>query len=422
MKKKLAASLALAFTMGIAGTAFAANPFVDVPAKHWSYDAVSKLAADGIVDGYGDGSFKGDKTMTRYEMATVVAKAMAKEEKASAEDRALIQKLSTEYAQELDNLGVKVAALEKKAAADTVNITGEARLRSEIHKYDTYTHDGDTFRSNNDWTLRTRLHVNGKINDEWSYYARLQSINDLNKSNDGGETDVTMDNAYASGPVGATTLTAGRFDYFKGHGLMIDSTLNGANVAFGSKLKTNVFYGTDNGKRFYAEEKPEAYGVDFEYAAGKTNLNAGYYVFKDSSYSPVFDSDKVKVWEVGFDTPIVKNLTLNGDYGKSDVDEEDTAYLVGLTYKAANVKAPGSFDIFASYRNVEAAASPAATFDQAYAWGTQAAGGKGYEVGFHYVPTANALLRFQYVDLKATNDDFASNKSKLYQTQVEFFF
>lgn len=413
MKKKLAASLALAFTMGIAGTAFAANPFVDVPAKHWSYDAVSKLAADGIVDGYGDGSFKGDKSMTRYEMATIVAKAMAKEEKANAEDKALIQKLSAEYAQELDNLGVKVAALEKKAAADTVNISGEARLRYENHKYET--------ASANDITLRTRLHVNGKINDEWGYYGRLQAITDLNSDDNG--TEVTMDNAYVSGPVGSTTVTAGRFDYFKGHGLMIDSTLNGANVAFGSKLKTNVFYGTENHDNvLYATEKPETYGIDFKYAAGKTNLNAGYYVFKDSSFSSTFDSDKVKVWEVGFDTPIVKNLTLNGDYGKSDADDQDKAYTVGLAYKASDVKAPGSFSVFANYRNIEAAASPEATFDQAYAFGTQIAGGKGYEVGFSYVPMANALWKFQYVDVKSTVDGATNDKSKLYQTQVEFFF
>ena len=110
MKKSLIVTLALVFVLGIAGTAFAANPFVDVPAKHWSYDAVAKLAQAGIVDGYGDGTFKGDKTMTRYEMATVVAKAMAKSDKADAEQKAAIDKLAAEYSAELSNLGVKVAA------------------------------------------------------------------------------------------------------------------------------------------------------------------------------------------------------------------------------------------------------------------------------------------------------------------------
>ena len=66
MKKSLV--LAMAMALGVSATAFAANPFSDVPAGHWSYASVSKLAAAGIVDGYPDGTFKGDNLMTRYEM------------------------------------------------------------------------------------------------------------------------------------------------------------------------------------------------------------------------------------------------------------------------------------------------------------------------------------------------------------------
>ena len=57
--------------------AYAANPFADVPAGHWAYESINKLAAAGVVEGYGDGSFRGDRLMTRYEMAQIVAKAMA---------------------------------------------------------------------------------------------------------------------------------------------------------------------------------------------------------------------------------------------------------------------------------------------------------------------------------------------------------
>ena len=63
--------------LGVSATAFAANPFSDVPAGHWAY-VVCKLAAAGIVDGYPDGTYKGDRTMTRYEMAQIVAKALVK--------------------------------------------------------------------------------------------------------------------------------------------------------------------------------------------------------------------------------------------------------------------------------------------------------------------------------------------------------
>ena len=95
---------------------FCCEPFSDVPAGHWAYAAVAKLAAAGIVDGYPDGTYKGDRTMTRYEMAQIVAKALAKGA-IGADDR-----LVGEFADELDNLGVRVAKLEKNA--DNVRLLG----------------------------------------------------------------------------------------------------------------------------------------------------------------------------------------------------------------------------------------------------------------------------------------------------------
>ena len=77
MKKSLV--LAMAMALGVTASAYAAsNPFSDVPAGHWAYDSISKLAAAGVIDGYGDTTFGGDKLMTRYEMAQITAKAMAK--------------------------------------------------------------------------------------------------------------------------------------------------------------------------------------------------------------------------------------------------------------------------------------------------------------------------------------------------------
>ena len=117
MKKNLV--LALAMALGVSATAFAANPFSDVPAGHWAYASVAKLASAGVVDGYPDGTFKGNNLMTRYEMAQIVAKALAKG--GINNNDALV----AEFADELDNLGVRVAKLEKKS--DNVKITGSLR-------------------------------------------------------------------------------------------------------------------------------------------------------------------------------------------------------------------------------------------------------------------------------------------------------
>ena len=58
MKKTLL--LAMTIAMGITASAYAANPFSDVPAGHWAYDAVNKLAAEGVVEGYPDGTYGGN--------------------------------------------------------------------------------------------------------------------------------------------------------------------------------------------------------------------------------------------------------------------------------------------------------------------------------------------------------------------------
>ena len=79
MKKTVAAAVAAAVVVGASATTFAAaNPFSDVPAGHWAYQSVAKLAAQGVIEGYGDGTYRGDRNITRYEMAQMIAKAMAK--------------------------------------------------------------------------------------------------------------------------------------------------------------------------------------------------------------------------------------------------------------------------------------------------------------------------------------------------------
>ena len=115
MKKTLVSALTTALVVGAASTTFAAaNPFSDVPADHWAYDAVSQLAADGVIEGYGDTTFRGNQNITRYEMAQMIAKAMAKSD-VSAADKALIDKLAAEFSDELNNLGVRVSNLERNA-------------------------------------------------------------------------------------------------------------------------------------------------------------------------------------------------------------------------------------------------------------------------------------------------------------------
>src|SRR5574344_638426 len=148
MKKSLV--LAMLVAMGLSATALAANPFSDVPAGHWAYGSIAKLAAAGIVDGYGDGTYRGDRLMTRYEMAQIVARAMAK--------GANVDRLASEFADELDSLGVRVAKLEKKS--DNVKITGYARYSYMDH---TEKVKGDNDAKDYSAKLRSRFWFTGAV-------------------------------------------------------------------------------------------------------------------------------------------------------------------------------------------------------------------------------------------------------------------
>ena len=125
MKKILAMAAVAALAAG--ASVYAANPFSDVSTSDWAYQAISDLSDRGMVEGYPDGTFKGQQNITRYELAQIIARLMAKEDQMNAEDRAIIDRLASEYASELENLGVRVSNLEKKVG--NIAWSGDARMR-----------------------------------------------------------------------------------------------------------------------------------------------------------------------------------------------------------------------------------------------------------------------------------------------------
>ncbi len=136
--RHLAVVLAAALVFALIAPALA-QPFADVPTNHWAYDAIAELAAKGLVEGYPDGTFRGDRTVTRFEMAMIVARLLARVEsiqipapqapQVTRTDVASIQRLVNEFRAELAALGVRVTAIEEelnaiKAKLDNVRVTG----------------------------------------------------------------------------------------------------------------------------------------------------------------------------------------------------------------------------------------------------------------------------------------------------------
>lgn len=170
----LKAAIAACFACA-AVTVSAANPFTDVSADDWAYQAVASLSDEGVIDGYPDGTFRGDKHVTCYEIAQIVARLMAKEDTLNASQKETLAKLSSQYANELKDLGVRIAELEKKRGA--TDLITELRVQS-IDRYD------NVFKGNvqkhNELSTRVRLNTITPVNDRVHLYGQIETILDMN--------------------------------------------------------------------------------------------------------------------------------------------------------------------------------------------------------------------------------------------------
>ncbi|WP_443871845.1 S-layer homology domain-containing protein [Megamonas funiformis] len=425
-KKTLVSAITAALVVGAASTTFAAaNPFSDVPADSWAYDAVTTLAADGVIDGYPDGTYKGQNTMTRYEMAQIVARAMAKTDLEKA-DKALVDKLAAEFAEELDNLGVRVADLEKKS--DNVKWGGELRYR--YYDIDRDSKAGDETHNKVLFRLEPKAYIG---NSGWTANARLDY--EMNLSTDENNDGVVVDRAYVEGPLFGATVTAGRTPVFTAQGLLFDDRISGGTVAFGSdEFKTTLAagrYSEDDHSDYKGNAKDitaEYYGVQFDYTPNDNlALNAGYTALtgidaKNSDSQKIvapFGGDKndttANFWYAGGKYAFDKNVAFVGEYAQNtEANTEDQAWTAELQYKGANPADAGSWGMYAGYRQIETFASIAPTYDDIIG-----AGYKGAVVGASYVPAENILATIQYFDGEETKS--GQDASKFF-ANVDFFF
>ena len=381
MKKSLV--LAMAMALGVTASAYAANPFSDVPAGHWAYDSINKLAAAGVIEGYGDSTFGGDKLMTRYEMAQIVAKAMAK--------GANVDKLAAEFADELDNLGVRVANLEKKA--DNVKITGNIR-----YNYADYDEDG--YKTG----LRSRIWVKGQINDDWTYTGMLQNVQNL--KNNAGDEKTDFQRAYVDGKIGGLDVEAGRLPLNLVDGNLYDTRADGVVASYGKDVKVTGFYAkpTDQGKALSSTvdlEYDNVYGAKVDAKFGVVAATAGYTVFKDGTFTDGAFSEKWddnKIWNVGVAFDLAKDLNLTANYMDSDQEiyGDDDAFVIGLSYAGAKAAKEGSFGVYGKYYDQARSTVVAHTMNGAY--GNH--GFKGYMVGANYTFAKNIVGAVEYYDLE----------------------
>lgn len=182
----------------------AANPFTDVDTNSWAYQAVSKLSAENVVEGYPDGTFRGEKNISRYEVAQIIARLVARKDSLTADQQATVDKLAQSYRDDLANLGVRVTELEKK--------TGHTELITELRIQDVDRY-GNIFKGHtekdNELSTRVRLNTITTVNDRSTVYGQLEtflgfsgndvySVNKYSYNSDGSRY---QNNGYGEGEV-----------------------------------------------------------------------------------------------------------------------------------------------------------------------------------------------------------------------------
>ena len=365
MKKILAIAAAAALTAGV--SAYAANPFSDVTPDDWAYQAVSDLSDQGVVEGYPDGTFKGERNMTRYELAQIIARLMAKEDQLNAEQRATLDKLAGEYADELANLGVRVGNLEKKVG--NIYWSGDARMRYQDKSLD---------KADN-WDGRMRINVKAQVNDSTTFNGRL-TYNMNFKSDDGNNpTDDTKDNGVYMDVLKAkhyfgkdVALTLGRyannFGNQAGWRFGDSHDFDGAELAYNNgKLNVAAGFGQfDTNYNKKADNAPvgdeDAFYARAGYDFNVAKLGVDYVKFQEGSKYTV-DPKQGKTFKgddelLGVDLLVPfgghQRWNVQGEYVKNtttDLDKDD-AWNAGLQYSNFNWKKPGSFALGVWYNDV----------------------------------------------------------------------
>ena len=433
MKKELAV-LGISTAILCGGVQAEAASFLqEVPVNDWSYEAVNGLIATGHVADYTEAIPQG-RIMSRMEMAMVVDDAMQNLSAFSPAEQDTLQKLNKEYyydikkvrmLSKLDSVDTEKAMTDsqgttfteeekaglKKAAAfaDRFSIDGYARIRNDHFLKDS----GKSTRAN---MVNVSVNTTYKVNSNWEVHTDLGYRNTLSgfdekksMSPSEDETGTTMD-TYVTGRMldNALAVKFGKWNEWNiyGWGMDIDCDFAGAQFTYGKKdfktyftmgkmdLWDDAMGGTRTNEEvtslraFYPFDKKNDinFGVSWSSAMASRyqdpNQGRAFYYFVHGHHK--FD----------------KNWDLRAGIINSNADRDPSNAVAGtktkqpgrwlqLQYKGANLQAPGSYGITATYR-----------YEPALSWPTVTdwcgLNEKFIRLGVSYVPAKNIMLNSFY--------------------------
>ena len=419
-----------------AACAFAANPFVDVPSDSWAYKSVVELADAGIIQGVDGSYFQGERNITRYEAAEMVAKAMAHMDKASVEQRALINKLADEYADELNNLGVRVSALENRVG--NVKLSGDARIR--FQHQDTSSEASTGYKKDASWDYRVRVRANAKVNDRTTVTYGI-STDDINFADNGAASDngnIFTDDAKVDYNFGGNhwNLSVGRTDTYvlggeNAYGFQYGDVFDRAEL----KDTNDHFAATAGYGKFKAGDTVEDAAVEGNgllgvktgygelegfFGGGRAAGSAVGVYYNDFNGINGFKADDL--WGAYASLNFGKwNALANYEKINNDVTNDPEVWIGKLTYGSAASDARGSWDAWVEYINSDKGAllggatnswRDDSVLDNVKSWG----------VGIDYTLAKNVILTAAQTFGTQTKHGNAADPDEFTDVEINFLF
>ena len=296
--------------------------------------------------------------MTRYELAQIIARLMAKEDQLNAEQRATLDKLAGEYADELANLGVRVGNLEKKVG--NLYWSGDAKMW--------YVNNAKENKAD-DWKGRMRIKVKGQVNDSTYVQGRLKTQMWFKnpKASDG---QTSMDWLYVNHSFGDANLSLGRIPVTIYDGFMYDYQLKGAILGYNK----DAFHASAGYGRFLSNQNESFDTSNYDAFIGQAGYNFGAAAL-DATYIK-FAGDQAKsamgfdsIWSAHLAIPM-DEFRLFGEYWDSNAKKADNSWQAGLGYSNFSSKKPGTFDLNVAYNKVGSNANlDGTTYDAQDFWG-----------------------------------------------------
>jgi hypothetical protein len=452
MKKPLSLAFAAALAFGVGSTTFAASAnFVDVPAKHWSYDAVSYLAGAGIIEGYSDKTFQGDKTISRYEMAEIVYKAMQNQSKANIAQKALIDKLGAEYALEMnkiDKLDTRLTKVEQNQSG--IKFSGSLLVQQKWKSMDNV----QTKKGSNTEQSWFRMNGTAKVDENTSIGMRLVNIaptkdnfraaNAIAAGTYGSSSSNTygaeVDRFFATTKLGAVKATLGRqaleldkedilvdSAFFSYDGAKLAWNWNGLNfdVKHGRFTRDVVSYDFDNlkvanysdGKNAAAFSNVDVDSINIASKTGKLSWNVGAASFRNWK----INQDLTKYYYTYAGWQFNDKFSMAAEYGKNQEATEGGAFgTVKAVYGAQSLSKKGNQNFTVQYWQNQKNAFYTAytsidTIDEGLSNAT-----KTLDFSYRYAISKNMTAKLQHATITDKTDN--KNSYSFWKTQFIYKF